>query len=243
MSGARPWLRSESMRALRSGRERDHPALPGRELLVGVEPEHRRVPAAADRRAVGMDRAERLARVLDDRQAHRLERGQVGRVAEDVDRQDRGRAVGDRRARPPPGRGSASPGRCRRRPAWRPRRRGVRARDERERRRDDLVAVATPTARSARCRPAVPDETALACGTPRRAANAASNSGTRGPSDRLPGAQDLEDRLLLRLAEHAAARAGPRPLGAHARVAPRGAARPGCIRPRASRRAPPRRRR
>ena len=41
--------------------------------------------------------AERLARVLDDRQAHRLERRQVGRIAEDVDRQERGRAVRDRR--------------------------------------------------------------------------------------------------------------------------------------------------
>ena len=65
---------------------RHHAALPRRELLVGVEAEDRGVAAAADRRAVAVHRAERLAGVLDDRQAHRLERGQVGRVAEDVDR-------------------------------------------------------------------------------------------------------------------------------------------------------------
>src|SRR3954466_14796373 len=44
----------------------------------------------------------------------------------------------------------------------------------------------TPAARSARCRPAVPLDTALACATPRRAAKRRSNSGTRGPSDSWP---------------------------------------------------------
>ena len=44
----------------------------------------------------------------------------------------------------------------------------------------------TPTARSARCSPAVPLDTALACGAPTRAANARSNSGTRGPSESCP---------------------------------------------------------
>ena len=71
------------------GAEREHPALARGELLVGVEAERRRVAAAADRDAVGVDGAERLAGVLDDRQAVRLERRQVGRVAEDVDRQQR----------------------------------------------------------------------------------------------------------------------------------------------------------
>ena len=42
----------------------------------------------------------------------------------------------------------------------------------------------TPTARSARCNAAVPDETADANGAPTRAANACSNAGTRGPSER-----------------------------------------------------------
>ena len=69
MSGARPWLRSESIRCLDLGVcERDHPPLAGRELLVGVEAEHGRVPAPADSGAVGVHGPERLAGVLDDRQ-------------------------------------------------------------------------------------------------------------------------------------------------------------------------------
>ena len=44
----------------------------------------------------------------------------------------------------------------------------------------------TPTARSARCSPAVPLETALAWATPSRAANASSKAGTRGPSESWP---------------------------------------------------------
>ena len=56
MSGARPWLRSESMPLLQRGvAGRDHPALAGGQLLVGVEAEDRRVAAGADRDAVGVD--------------------------------------------------------------------------------------------------------------------------------------------------------------------------------------------
>src|SRR5271154_1476890 len=44
----------------------------------------------------------------------------------------------------------------------------------------------TPTARSARWRPAVPLETAHPNGAPTRAANALSNAGTRGPSESWP---------------------------------------------------------
>jgi hypothetical protein len=44
----------------------------------------------------------------------------------------------------------------------------------------------TPAARSARCRPAVPLDTALACVAPTRVPNADSNSSTRGPRDRRP---------------------------------------------------------
>src|SRR3954452_10403740 len=44
----------------------------------------------------------------------------------------------------------------------------------------------TPTARRARCRPAVPDETAEACRAPRRSAKAASNAGTCGPRESWP---------------------------------------------------------
>ena len=42
----------------------------------------------------------------------------------------------------------------------------------------------TPTARKARCKAAVPDETAEAKGAPTREAKAASKAGTRGPSER-----------------------------------------------------------
>src|SRR5438105_1969406 len=44
----------------------------------------------------------------------------------------------------------------------------------------------TPAARSARCRPAVPLDTALASLAPTRAANARSNCMVHGPSDRRP---------------------------------------------------------
>ena len=70
----------------------DHPALARRQLLVGVEAEGRRMAARADPHAVAVHGAQRLAGVLDDRQAHALEGGQVGRVAEDVHGQQRGRA-------------------------------------------------------------------------------------------------------------------------------------------------------
>ena len=66
----------------------------------------------------------------------------------------------------------------------------------------------TPAARSARCSPAVPLDTALACATPSRAAKRRSNSGSRGPSESWPGAQDLEHALLLRGAEDAACASG-----------------------------------
>ena len=78
------------MRSLCSAEpEREHPALAGGELLVGVEAERGGMAAAADRRAVGVHGAERLAGVLDDRQPVALERRHVGRVAEDVHRQQR----------------------------------------------------------------------------------------------------------------------------------------------------------
>jgi hypothetical protein len=48
---------------------RDHAPLARGQLLVGVEAEHRRVPARAHPDPVGMDRPQSLAGVLDDRQA------------------------------------------------------------------------------------------------------------------------------------------------------------------------------
>ncbi len=83
--------------------QRHHPALAGGELLVGVETEHRRVPAPADGPPVGVHRAECLAGVLDEPQVmalrKRLEGGHRGGVAEDVHRQQRARVLGDRGSR------------------------------------------------------------------------------------------------------------------------------------------------
>ena len=72
----------------------EHPALARGQLLVGVEAERRGMAAAADRHAVGVHRAERLAGVLDDRQRRGARAPRhVGRVAEDVHRQQRRRAL------------------------------------------------------------------------------------------------------------------------------------------------------
>ena len=58
--------------------ERDHPALPGRDLLVRVEAEHGRMAAAADRHAVGVD-ARRAPRRRPRRSAGRAARTPAGR--------------------------------------------------------------------------------------------------------------------------------------------------------------------
>ena len=104
---------------------RDDPALAGRHLLVRIEREDRARPVRADRRALVL-RAERLARVLDERETvllrDRAQRVELARIAVDVDgddrlrprrhrRLDRGRIEVQRRA-----------GRCPRTPARRPRR-------------------------------------------------------------------------------------------------------------------------
>ncbi len=73
--------------------ERDHAPLPRGQLLVGVEAEHGQVAARPYRDAVLVGRAERLAGVLEHLQAvalgDRLERDDVGGIAEDVHRQQR----------------------------------------------------------------------------------------------------------------------------------------------------------
>src|SRR3954452_5859959 len=76
--------------------DRDDAALAGRQLHLAVEAEDGRMAARAARHAVPLYGAERLAGVLDDRQAELLERGQVGGVAEDMDRQDGARTLRDR---------------------------------------------------------------------------------------------------------------------------------------------------
>jgi hypothetical protein len=78
----------------------DDPALARRHLLVGVEGEDRVHPVPADARAA-VGRAERLARILDQREAVRrgdlAQRFELARVAEDVDGDDRARARRDGR--------------------------------------------------------------------------------------------------------------------------------------------------
>ena len=88
--------------------ERDHAALAGGELLVGVEAEHGGMAARADRasRRRGRRRAPRR-RPRRSAAPSALERRQVGRVAEDVDRQQRRRALGHRGRGRAAGRGSA----------------------------------------------------------------------------------------------------------------------------------------
>ena len=160
------------------------------------------MPARADRDAVGVHGAERLAGVLDDRQAERLERRQVGGEAEDVDGQDRRRARRDRgrrgrrvevqRARVDVGED-------------RPRAlvdRGVRARDERERRRDDLVAVAHAdrAQREVQAGGAARDRARVRDAEARR--ERLLERGHARAERQLAGAQDLADRLRLLVAEH-----------------------------------------
>ena len=78
-----------------------HPALAGRQLLVGVEAEGGEVAAGPHPPSLGVDRAERLAGVLEDPEAAAggdlLELGHRGGVAEDVDREDPRGALGQTR--------------------------------------------------------------------------------------------------------------------------------------------------
>src|SRR3984885_8705572 len=66
----RPALIALRVDALPQGgvRHRDHAPLAGGQLLVGVEAKHGGVAAGTHRYAVGVDGAERLAGVLDDRE-------------------------------------------------------------------------------------------------------------------------------------------------------------------------------
>ena len=77
----------------------DHAALPGGHLLVGVEGEGGEVAAGPDHPALRVDRAERLAGVLEDPEAvalrQRLQLGPGGGPAEDVDRQEAPGLLGD----------------------------------------------------------------------------------------------------------------------------------------------------
>ena len=92
-----PCRRSEVMRAASaSSRQREHAALAGGEILVGVEAEAGDVADRADLAAVGEPRLGGVRGVLDEPQpvplAGRLERRQVARVPRVVHRHDGARA-------------------------------------------------------------------------------------------------------------------------------------------------------
>ncbi len=193
MSGARPWLRSESIRCLERGvAERDHPALARRQLLVGVEAEHGRMSRARRRQcpsACTAPSASQASSTIASPCLSRdpLEGGHVGRVAEDVHRQQRPRALGDG------GRGGLRIEVERHRVDVREHRprplveRGVGRGDERERAGDDLVAVPHPDRPQRQMQPGRAAATRRSpSGAPTRAAKARSNSGTRGPSESCP---------------------------------------------------------
>ena len=121
--------RCAAARRARRRRPDEHPPLPRRHLLVGVEGEGRGVAARArPARPSASSAPSASQRVLEHAEpalgGDPLERRHRRRVAEDVDRQEPGGALADRRPRRRPGRGSGSPGRRRRRPASRPRRAG-----------------------------------------------------------------------------------------------------------------------
>ena len=166
--------------------QRDHSALARRQLLVRVEAEDRRVPPRADGLTVGVDGAECLAGILDDRQPELLERRDVGGVAEDVDRKQRRRAVGDRGGRGgrvEVQRDRIDVGEDGRGPFVGD---DVRTRDEREGRRDDLVAVtdAHRAQREVQPRGARRDRARAVRADERREAR--SKAGIWSPSERTP---------------------------------------------------------
>ncbi len=179
--------------------ERDHAALAGGQLLVRIEAEHGRVPASADRRAVRVERAEGLAGVLDDRQPEPLEGRDVGGIAEDVDREQRRRALGDRG-----GRGGRVEVQGQRVDVREHRRRAlveahVGAGDERERRRDHLVPFADADGAQAQVQAGRP----AGDGARMRRADACGERALElrhaRPERELAGAQHLDHRVLLGL--------------------------------------------
>jgi hypothetical protein len=150
-------------------------------------------------------RAERLAGVLDDRQAVALQGRRVGRVAEDVHRQQCARAVGDRRRgrrRVEVQRDRVDVHEHRARPLVE---HGVRRGDEGERRRHDLLALP----HTDRAQRQVQAGRARGHGAGVRHAQPGGERGLEGGHARaereLAGAQDLEHELLLARSDH-----GPR---------------------------------
>ena len=230
---------------LRLGVGADHrAALARRDLLVRVEARRRRgCPRAPTGLPVGVNGAERLARVLDDPEpalaGEPLERRHVGGVAEDVHGQEARRPLGHRR------RGGLRV-EVQRAPVDvaedRPRllvQHGVRRRDEAERGRDDLVArprcpprAARGEARRCRSRPRRRAARRAARRAPPRTRRAA------GPSERW------RERSTSRTSSSSRAPIAGRASGMNSSLTPcgrtaRGPRGAGACRPRASPRAPP----
>ena len=74
----------------------------------------------------------------------------------------------------------------------------------------------SPSPWQSRCSPAVPLVTATACGAPTRSAKSSSKRSIAGPIERRPGAQHLEDELLLALPDVRLRERNPPDGGAHA---------------------------
>jgi hypothetical protein len=160
------------------------------------------VPAAAHRRAVGVDRAERLAGVLHDREAVALERGHVGRVAEDVHGQQRARAPRDRGrrgVRVQVERDGVDVGEHRSRALVENR---VGRGDERERRRDDLLALPHADRAQREVQPGRAGRDGARVADPKPRGEGRLECGHARPEGELAGAQDLQHELLLARADH-----------------------------------------
>ena len=169
---------------------RDHPALAGRHLLVRIEGEHRVDAVRADPAALVL-RSERLAGVLDQHEAVLLaqlaQRVELAGIAEDVDRDDPLRPLGDRGldgGRVEVHRPLVDVGEDRRRPLVDE---AVGRGDERVRRRDHLVALLEARrSRRAGAAPRCPDDTAAAYGAPTFSAKSSSKRSIAGPSESRP---------------------------------------------------------
>src|SRR3954453_13100052 len=186
------------------GVREDDPALARRELLVRVEAEHTRRALRPDRPALVL-RAEGLGRILDQSEAmplaDRSDLVELARVAEHVDRDDRLRALGDRRF---------DGSRIEVPVAWIDVREdrsrtledeAVRARGERDRRRDRLVAGAQAGASRQHVQSGGAARNGRDVGRADALGDQLLEAVDRRPERQPPGAQHLEDELLLPLVQ------------------------------------------
>ena len=193
------------LRGLVGGARDDHAALSRRELLVRIEGEGREVAAGAELHAVGIHGAGRLAGVLEHAEALRLgqraQLGQRGRVAEDVDRQDAGGALPHR-----VGRGRGIEVQRHRVDVDEPRRhalveQAVGRSDERERRGDDLVALAPAELPHAQVKRRGAGRNGHRIVDPKPLGELALEALEHRAQRQAPGAEHLQDQLFLALAD------------------------------------------